>query len=280
MKELGGKVAVVTGAASGLGLGMAKAFAGKGMKLALSDIDGGALEREADALREAGCDVLTQVTNVADGDQMDALGEAVMARFGAVHLVCNNAGVGGGGRMWELSTEDWEFVLGPNLWGVVHGVRVFTRHMVAQGEGHIVNTASMAGLISAAGLGPYNVSKHGVVTLSETLLGELRAAEANVGVSVLCPGFVKTRIFEPERHRPTGWEPKDADADMTAVRDALYAGAMEVGPVVDAVVKAVEEDHFYVLTHEGLKPLIEQRLQGILNGNLPRAAAMAAFFGD
>lgn len=280
MKELSGKTAVITGAASGIGLGLTKAFAGKGMKLVLADLDEEALGREADALRNAGHEVLTKVTDVADAAQMDALGDAVMERFGAVHLVCNNAGVGGGGKLWELSTEDWEFVLGPNLWGVIHGVRVFTKHMIAQNEGHIVNTASMAGLISVPGVGPYNVSKHGVVTLSETLLGELRTAKANVGVSVLCPGFVKTRIFEPERHRPSDWKPTEGDANMQGVRDALYEGAMDVQPVVDAVVQAVEEQQFYILTHGQMRPLIERRLQGILAGDLPAGGDMGNFFGS
>ena len=200
MQNLEGKVAVVTGGASGIGRAMAERFAEAGMKLALVDIEAVALEQTAAELAADGTQVLPQLVDVAEAEQMDALAEAVLGHFGAVHVVCNNAGVVSGGPMWELTTADWEFAMRPNLWGVIHGVRVFVKHLIAQNEGHVVNTASLAGLISVPGTGPYNVTKHAVVTLSETLYGELAALGSKAGVSVLCPGFVNTRLWESDRN--------------------------------------------------------------------------------
>ena len=202
MQDFAGKVAVVTGGASGIGLGMATRFAAEGMRLVLADIEEGALEAAAQGLRASGAEVLAVQTDAGDAASMDNLGARTLDHYGAVHIVCNNAGVGTHGRMWELSVNDWEFVLRVNLWGVIHGVRVFAPHLIEQDEGHIVNTASMAGLVSVAGAGPYNVSKHGAVTLSETLSAELRDAGSNVGVSVLCPGLVATNLGASERNRP------------------------------------------------------------------------------
>ena len=203
MKDLEGKVAVVTGGASGIGLAMARRFGAAGMKLALADVEKSALDRAASDLAREGFEVLCVATDVSDADSMDALGELVLGHFGSVHLLCNNAGVGGGGgSMWELTKSDWQFTIGVNLWGVIHGVRVFVPHMVEENEGHVVNTASMAGLVSVPGMAPYNVTKHAVVTLSETLHGDLAAVSAKVGVSVLCPGFVKTQIYDSNRNRP------------------------------------------------------------------------------
>ncbi|HVN50139.1 MAG TPA: SDR family NAD(P)-dependent oxidoreductase, partial [Acidimicrobiales bacterium] len=165
MDELHGKVAVVTGAASGIGRGLAQRFAAEGMRLALADIEAQPLEAVGRELRAGGTDVLTVVTDVSDGAQVDALGEAVVDRFGGVDLVCNNAGVGGGGMMRDLTTADWQWVLGVNLWGVIHGMRVFLPKLVAQGSGHIVNTASLAGLVAAPFMGPYNASKFAVVAI-------------------------------------------------------------------------------------------------------------------
>ncbi len=274
MQDLRGKLAVVTGAASGIGFAMAERFAREGMKLALADIEKDALEQAAVRLAAAGSEVLAIPTDVADADAMDALAAQVLNRFGAVHVVCNNAGVAGGGPIWELSTSDWEFVLRPNLWGVIHGVRVFARHLVAQDQGHIVNTASLAGLISIPGLAPYNVTKHAVVTLSETLYAELRAAGSRVGVSVLCPGFVKTRIFESERHRPDDWQrPADADPEQAKLREILQAeamrGAMAPEQVAERVLDAIRSERFYLHTHEGSPAAVEQRMRAILEGGSP-----------
>lgn len=282
MEDLRGKVAVVTGGASGIGFALAQRFASEGMKLALADVEPGPLEEATGKLEAQGAEVLALPTDVSDGAQMDALGERVFDRFGSVHVVCNNAGVGGGGPLWELTTADWEFVLGPNLWGVIHGVRVFAGHLVEQDEGHIVNTASMAGLISVPGMGPYNVSKHAVVTLSETLHGELVARGSRVGVSVLCPGFVRTRIFESQRHRPDDWEQRPAPIDEESrelreqVMSQIVARAMPPEKVADQVLDAVKQKRFYILTHGGADA-VEARMRAIIDGESPAVPQAAAF---
>ena len=281
MRELRDKVAVVTGGASGIGLAMARRFAAEGAKLVLADIERGPLDEAAAKLAAEGAQVLAVPTNVSEAAAMDALGERALERFGAVHVVCCNAGVGGGGNMWELTTADWEFVIGPNLWGVIHGVRVFGPHLVAQNEGHFVNTASMAGLLSVPGLGPYNVTKHAVVTLSETLLGELRSQGSKVGVSVLCPGFVKTRIFEPERHRPEGWTREEQNPEMEKLRETMLeqvlASALAPEEVAEKVLSAIREERFYILTHEGTQALVERRMRAIVEGRNPEIPLPLAF---
>ena len=212
----------MTGGASGIGLAMATRFAAEGMRLVLADIEEDVLEQAASDLRENGAEVLTVQTDCGDAASMDNLAAESLAHYGSVHVVCNNAGVGARGTMWELGVNDWEFVLRVNLWGVIHGVRVFAPHLVEQDEGHIVNTGSMAGLVSVSGTGPYNVSKHGVVTLSETLYGELQDAGSNVGVSVLCPGIIRTNLRNSERNRPEHL--RDIDAEAVAGADGEHAG--------------------------------------------------------
>jgi len=278
MQQLDGKVAVVTGGASGIGLAMAQRFAREGMKLALADIETGALEQAAADFEADGVEVFPHVVDVSNADQMDGLAQAVLDRFGAVHVVCNNAGVATGGPMWELSTADWEFALRPNLWGVIHGVRVFTKHLIAQDEGHIVNTASLAGLVSVPGVAPYNVTKHGVVTLSETLHGELAALGSKVGVSVLCPGFVNTRLWDSERNRPEELKSAEttpnAEQEQTAqVMKALIVGGTPVDPIAERVLDAVRNQRFYILTHEGSEAFVEQRMQRIVKGEDPAPPA-------
>ncbi len=174
------------------------------MKVVLADVEQEPLDAARDELDAAGADVLAVRTDVSDGDQVDALAAATLEHFGAVHLVCNNAGVGGGGLSWEASREDWDWVLGVNLWGVIHGIRAFVPHLVAQDEGHVVNTASIAGFAYGPMMGPYNASKAAVVAISETLKAELAMQGSKVGVSVLCPGWVNTRIHESDRNRPGG----------------------------------------------------------------------------
>ena len=286
MDQLKGKVAVVTGGASGIGFALADRFAREGMKIVLADIEQGPLEAASKKLAETGSEVLAVRTDVAEAEQMDALGERTLERFGAVHVVCNNAGVAGGGPMWELTTEDWDFVMRPNLWGVIHGVRVFARHMVAQKEGHIVNTASMAGLISVPGMGPYNVTKHAVVTLSETLHAELTTAGSEVGVSVLCPGFVRTRIYEPERHRPAGWQPREEPQQDEATRELrekmlaqVMASAMPPDAVAELVLEAVRQRRFYIFTHKGTAAAVERRMSALIDGKNPAPIQAAAFAG-
>lgn len=283
MRELRGKVAVVTGGASGIGLALAQRFAAEGMNLVLADIESGPLEEAKGKLEAGGASVLAVPTDVASADAMDALATATFERFGAVHVVCNNAGVGGGGPTWELTTEDWEFVVGPDLWGVIHGVRVFAKHLVAQDEGHIVNTASMAGLVSVPGVNPYNVSKHGVVTLSETLYGELRQANSKVGVSVLCPGFVKTRIFESQRHRKDAGPDAGPDAEMdpghAEMIQGVLSGAMPPEEVARQVLEAIHEDRFYILTHPGTREAVEHRMRAIIEGRNPDPLPPMVFTG-
>ncbi len=275
MQNLNGKVAVVTGGASGIGHAMATRFAAEGMKLVLVDIEAGPLAEAAKAFESEGVEVLTQQIDVSDPDKMDALAAKTLERFGSVHVVCNNAGVGSGGPMWELTTEDWEFCLRPNLWGVIHGVRVFTKHMIAQDEGHIVNTASMAGLVSVPGMGPYNVTKHGVVTLSETLFHELAALGSKVGVSVLCPGHVNTRIWESDRNRPEELAATGNDLSSDEMREtvegfrALTEASLDPARVADQVLDAILDGTFYIHTHENHRAAVTARMQGILDGKRP-----------
>ena len=285
MREFAGKVAVVTGGASGIGLAMAKRFAAEGMKLAIADIEEDALAPAAEALRADGAKVLAVPTDAGDAASMDALAERVFDHFGTAHVVCNNAGVGLRGRMWELGVSDWEFVLRVNLWGVIHGVRVFTPRLVEQDEGHVVNTASMAGLVSVAGVGPYNVSKHGAVTLSETLSAELRDAGSKVGVSVLCPGIVATNLRDSERNRPAALR----DLDAAALRDRAERtpgfsapGDMPaIAPELAAehVLAAIREGRFYILTHEDHEGAIARRMEAILNDGQPDIVRSTVFAG-
>ena len=208
MENLQGKVAVITGGASGIGKAMAAAAVAEGMKVVVADIEEGALKEAADELAAGGSDVLSVVTDVSDGASVRELRDRALDRFGAVHLVHNNAGVGTGGPIWEVSEEDWRWILGVNLWGVVHGIATFVPVLLEQGEGHVVNTASIAGLTTAPFLGPYNATKQAVVAMSETLYKDLQAAGVSgIGVSVLCPGFVQTRIAESDRNRPS-WAPR------------------------------------------------------------------------
>jgi len=279
MQNLAGKVAVVTGGASGIGRALADRFATEGMKLVLVDVEPGPLAEAERAFQADGVEVLAQSLDVSEPDAMDALAENTLERFGAVHVVCNNAGVGSGGPMWELTTEDWEFCLRPNLWGVIHGVRVFAKHLVAQNEGHIVNTASMAGLVSVPGMGPYNVTKHAVVTLSETLYHELSALDSQVGVSVLCPGHVNTRIWESDRNRPEALSATGADQtseEARATREmfrSLVLDSMPPERVADRVHGAILDGTFYIHTHENVYAAIEGRMQGILDAKAPAMPA-------
>jgi len=269
MDTFAGKTAVITGGASGIGLAMAQRFGADGMKLVLADIEGEALGVAADGLRSSGIDVVTQVTDVSDGDQVDELGRVALEAFGAVHLVCNNAGVGGGGLINTLTTADWQWVLGVNLWGVIHGMRVFLPMLMEQGEGHIVNTASVAGLFAAPFMGPYNASKFAVVAISETAFNELAMTGSNVGVSVLCPSWVKTRIHESARNRPDDLR-NEADDGVpdSVVAEAIagfIAGGLTPEDVAEQVADAVAAKRFYILTHPDSKEMVRQRMEAILD---------------
>jgi NAD(P)-dependent dehydrogenase (short-subunit alcohol dehydrogenase family) len=274
MKDFTGKTAVVTGAASGIGRALAGRFAAEGMRVVLADVQQDALDQAHAELRESGADAIAVRTDVRKLDEVQALERSAVEAFGKVHILCNNAGVGAGGPMWETTEGDWEWVLGVNLWGVIHGVRTFLPGMIAHGEeGHVVNTASMAGMVAGPFMGPYNVSKFGVVALSETLFHDLRMANANINVSVLCPGFVNTNIGDAARNRPPEYgeptiriEPGDARAEMFR---QLMANGMPPPQLAGIVFEAICERRFYILTHPDMKPAIEQRMNNILNERSP-----------
>ena len=276
MDNLAGRVAVVTGAASGLGRAMALAFAAEGMHVALADVDEGNLARVADEVRARGVEALALRVDVSKGEEVDALAARAVAELGGVHLVCNNAGVSPLGAAWENSVADWRWALGVNLWGVIHGVRAFVPRFVAQNEGHIVNTASVAGLIAPPGMSVYNVTKHAVVALSESLYHDLRARNSKVGVSVLCPAYVPTGISDSERNRPTELaNPAAAKSAEQLAREAMLkkavaSGKISAAEVAQAVVAAVKAQRFYILTHPRIKGAIEARMHDILEERAPR----------
>lgn len=274
MQELNGKVAVITGGASGIGLAMAEAFAKEGMQLVLADIEPGPLDSAVDSMKALGAEAIGVVTDVTQVDQIEALADSSYEAFGAVHVLCNNAGVGIGGLSWSIPRSDWDWVLNVNLNGVIDGVRVFVPRMIAQdSEGHIVNTASIAGLTTGPAMAPYFVSKHGVVALSECLHQELQVTASKLRVSVVCPGWVKTQIVESDRNRPGGaLSDEEADPLFGMVRAGLRAtmpNAMPPSEVAGLVVDAVRNNKFYVLPHQTWKPLIETRMQDILEERDP-----------
>jgi len=278
MNNFNNKVAVITGAASGIGLAIAEQAASKGMRLMLVDIEQSALDNAKKHIAaQSEVEIHTRVTDVANAEQMDALAESTLAAFGQIDLLVNNAGVGGGGCLWELDTAYWEWVIGVNLWGVIHGIRTFVKHMLNNEEGHIINTASVAGLMSAPSNGPYTATKHAVVGLSETLSGELKNAGSKLGVSVLCPSFVDTNIYAAERNRPMSEEEKnnpERQAQQQAIEEMAAAffndAAMPPQAVADLVFKAIEEQQFYILTHpKGSKEQVEKRMRSILEDGQP-----------
>ena len=278
MEDLRGKVAVITGGASGIGRAVADRAAAEGMKIVLADIEQGPLKVAVDDLTSNGAEALGVVTDVSEAASVQALRDRALDRFGAVHLVHNNAGIGLGGAIWEVSEADWRWILGVNLWGVVHGVAAFTPLLIEQGEGHIVNTASVAGLIAAPFLGPYNATKQAVVAISETLFKDLQAVGAPVGVSVLCPGFVQTRIAESERNRPDWAAPDHEVAGAEEVRgvvQSLVEGGIAPATVADRVIDAVRSNTFYILTHPELDAAITTRFDDILQRRPPSPTMIA-----
>ena len=251
MQDLHGKVAVVTGGASGIGYALARRFAAEGARVVIGDVEAAALDRAVSELRDAGAEVEGIVTDVSDPAQMDALAAATVERFSGVHVFCNNAGVGGGGLSWEMPLSTWEWVIGVNLWGVIHGVRAFVPLLMQQPEAHIVNTASVAGLVAAPFMGPYNASKHAVVAISETLHHELALSAPHVKVSVLCPGWVNTNIAESARNRPEHLQEGAApDLDAVALLRGFLAGGMPPDEVAAKVLDAMREERFWILTHD------------------------------
>jgi NADP-dependent 3-hydroxy acid dehydrogenase YdfG len=244
------------------------------MKVVLADVDVETLTKTEASMKAAGATVLAARTDVSQARDIETLAQKTLEAFGAVHLLCNNAGVWTGASIWESTIADWEWVMSVNLWGVIHGVRVFVPIMLAQdNECHLVNTASTAGLISGPGLGVYKVTKHGVVTLSETLHHELVDRGAKIKVSVLCPGVVNTRIMEAGRNRPghlpTSEPLRPAEgARLEFLRQAVQAGMPPV-QVADAVFKALRQDQFYILTHPEDKEAVRTRMEDILQERIP-----------
>jgi len=276
MKEFQGKVAVITGGASGLGRAMAERFAREGMRIVLADVEPNALAKAEAEMKAAGAKVIGVRTDVSKAAEVEALAQQTLAAFGAVHLVANNAGVAPLGSAWENSVADWEWTLGVNLWGVIHGVRVFTPIMLAQGgEAHIVNTASVSGLISPPGSAMYNVTKHAVVTLTETLYHDLALKQARIGCSVLCPAYVPTGIVDSERNRPAPLQnpAQEKSAEQQArealLRKAVTSGKLSAADVAEKVYAAVRDGRFYILTHPRIKPSIQWRMEDILQERNP-----------
>lgn len=265
--ELGnGTVAVVTGAGSGIGLALADAFAASGCDVVLADVQDDALAAAAEQVGRHGGGVLTVRTDVSKQDEVDALAAATIERFGAVHVVCNNAGVGGGGDPWFGPITGWEWTMGVNFWGVVYGVRAFLPHLVAAGRGHVLNTASILGLMPA--ISPaYDASKHAVVALTEDLYHTLRTAGLPIGVSCLCPGWVRTGIAESERNWPDDLGPRpvrDAAAEVSRkyVQNAIAEG-MQPGAVADMVLDAIRTGRYWVLPSPEFTELAIERFHRI-----------------
>jgi NAD(P)-dependent dehydrogenase (short-subunit alcohol dehydrogenase family) len=280
MKNFKDKVAVITGGASGLGREFANRAAQLGMRLVLADVQQDALDLAKAELEARGVAVLAMLCDVRKGEQVQALADAAMEKFGAVHLVFNNAGVGSGGLIWENSEADWEWVLGVNLWGVIHGVRIFTRLMLEcarrdpQFEGHIVNTASMAGLLNAPTMGVYNVSKHAVVSLSETLYHDLQLVDAPIGASVLCPYFVPTGISQSHRNRPDDVKMTAGPTASQMAAQAMTVKAVESGKVSAADVAkitfdAIADGQFYIYSHPGALGNVAERMDEIVHQRNP-----------
>jgi NAD(P)-dependent dehydrogenase (short-subunit alcohol dehydrogenase family) len=280
MKDFRDKVAVITGGASGLGLAMARRFADEGMKLVLADIEEESLRKVETDFRKAGVPVIGIWTDVSRAQDIERLAEKTLASFGAVHLLCNNAGVAPSGRVWEHTVADWEWVLGVNVWGVVHGVRTFLPIMLRQDvECHVVNTASVAGLLSVPNMGLYCVSKHAVVTLSECLHHDLAQRDAKVSVSLLCPAYVPTGIIDSERNRPAMLRnpPRTKTSEELAqeeqMRHAVQSGRITAEQVAEMVFDAVQGERFYILTHPKIKGSIQTRMEDILHDRQPTDAS-------
>jgi NAD(P)-dependent dehydrogenase (short-subunit alcohol dehydrogenase family) len=275
------KTAVLTGAGSGFGLECARIGAKLGMNLVLADVQEDALDRTVAEMQAAGAPVLAMRVDVSKADQMQALADATFARFGAPHFVFNNAGVGAGGLVWENSLQDWEWVLGVNLMGVVHGVRLFTPMMLAAAkadpgyQGHIVNTASMAGLLNAPNMGIYGVSKHAVVSLSETLYQDLALVTDQISASVLCPFFVPTGISQSHRNRPDeltvpGAKPTQSQLIGQAMSDkAVGSGKVTATEVAQMVFDAIAANRFYIYSHPKAIGSVQTRMEDILQARNP-----------
>ncbi len=280
MQSFPEKTCVITGAGSGLGREFALLAAKLGMRLVLADVQQDALKQTEASATALGADVLSHVCDVRRGDEVESLAQAAVKRFGAIHVVFNNAGVGAGGLIWESTQQDWEWVLGVNLWGVIHGVRVFTPLMLASAkadpnfEGHIINTASMAGLLTPPAMGIYNVSKHAVVALTETLYHDLSLIDAPIGVSVLCPYFVPTGISHSDSVRPSDTQAttqptRSQQISQAMLEKAVSAGKVSAAEVAQITFDAIKAGQFYIYSHPQALGNVERRMQDILQAHNP-----------
>jgi NAD(P)-dependent dehydrogenase (short-subunit alcohol dehydrogenase family) len=268
-----GRVAVVTGAASGIGLGLARRFTAEGMRVVMADVEESALDAAAEEVRRGGGEVLPVVTDVSDAAQVEALRDSALRAFGAVHVLCNNAGVGGPHEpIWETTRGDLEWVVGVNMWGVINGIHAFVPVLLEQDAGHVVNTASIFGLFAGT-LGIYGASKHAVVALSEALHLQLHDAGASIGVTVLCPGAVRTNIATSARNRPVSAGPATDEAEVgqasSGKLNALVDSGRSPDDVAGLVVDAVRESRFYVVTSTKRIPAIRARFEAIIAGSAP-----------
>ncbi|MFH2012355.1 MAG: SDR family NAD(P)-dependent oxidoreductase [Pseudomonadota bacterium] len=281
MKDFKDKVAVITGGASGIGYGIARRCVKEGAKVVLVDVNQKALTEAKSELEAAGATVFTMSADISKASDMEQLAQKTLDNFGEVHLLFNNAGVGvPGPQIWETTLSDWEWVINVNLWGLIHSLRIFVPIMLKQDtECHIVNTASMAGLISPAGYGAYNASKHGVVALSETLHHELTKLQAKIKISVLCPGAVSTNIMDISKNRPAELQ---NDPKLEAERQAKYLEldkkmrkdikeGMPTDEVAELVFKAIRDERFYILTHSWAKDIVKIHMEDILHDRVPTA---------
>ena len=279
MKVFQGRTAVITGAASGFGLEVSRIAAAKGMAIVMADVQKDALDSAAAEIAALGAQVLPYQLDVSKAAEVEALGAATLARFGAPHFVFNNAGVGGGGLIWEVALRDWEWVIGVNLMGVVHGVRVFTPMMLDAArrdpayQGHIVNTASMAGVVNMPNMASYNVTKQGVVSMSETLYHDLRLVSDQVTASVLCPYFVPTGITNSQRNRPADMKddkPTRSQIIARAMSDrAVSSGKVTAATVAQFVFDALAEEQFYIYSHPKALGNVQSRMEDIVAARNP-----------
>lgn len=278
MKDLNGKVAVITGGASGLGKAFAEKFGSAGMKLALADVEVPVLEETVANLRSTGIDVIGIPCDVSNADSVKNFSDSVFSEFGGAHLLCLNAGVAATGPIVESSLEEWKWVLGVNLYGIIHGLDAFLPQLVQQDEGHVVMTASIAGHTSFANMASYNASKHATVTIAETLFAEMKEAKSDVGVSCLCPGFVSTNIFTSDRNKPEEVQtalvepPSEEEViQREAVLEWLRANALQPGFVADLVHEAVVEKKFWIFTEESHTHAVKARHSEIQERRDPTA---------